>query len=484
MANKSVTTTHPEYDSLRDQWMRCRDCSEGSDTVKSRKTKYLPSLDSHKKEGGNDKYANYLMRALFYNATGRTIQGLSGSIFQKAPAVTLFSKDTEEDIKDITLTGEPLEMFAFNATKEFLITGRYGILVDMSSEESTMSRPYWVGYRAENIINWRYERMGGKTVLILLVLREFVDKPEEGDDCFCVDQIEQYRVLKLVGGVYTQQVYRETGENKMGLGRKEFVPGPVIIPQRRGKALDFIPFSLPWSVNQPPLINLVDVNLAHYRANADLKHGLHFTALPTPWVSGQSGDTSKPLSIGSGTAWALEAGGKAGMLEFTGQGLGAIREDLLDMQKLMATLGARILEDAPKYAETATAVSMRHAGDYSTLRALAQVVEQQLAFALKTHCWWMEDYKSITDVPCDIQLNKLFFDRSMSADELRALLLALQGGAISYKTFYGRLAETGWSREAISAEAELLEIESQKPGIGQPLAKPNPKTGLPSEKVE
>jgi hypothetical protein len=35
-------------------------------------------------------------------------------------------------------------------------------------------------------------------------------------------------------------------------------------------------------IDEPPLIDLVDKNVAHYQVNADYRHGLHFTGLPTP----------------------------------------------------------------------------------------------------------------------------------------------------------------------------------------------------------
>ena len=162
-----VTTQHPVYVEHAPQWSIVRDCAAGSDAVKARKTKYLPMLDSH--HAKPEKYTDYLQRALFYNATGRTIQGLAGGIFQKAPSVEAFN--ALEDTKDITLTGEPLEMFALKTTKEYLTTGRYGILVDMSSEEAVSPRPYWCGYDAESIINWRFERFGGDAELCFVVLR-------------------------------------------------------------------------------------------------------------------------------------------------------------------------------------------------------------------------------------------------------------------------------------------------------------------------
>lgn len=485
-----VDTKHSQYVALSDRWARCRDSAEGEDAIKRRGTKYLPPLDSHKKEaatgGISPRYEEYKLRALYYNAVGRTVTGLSGAIFQKAPALDI-NKVIEEHVKDVTLTDQPVDIFAMMATREYLTTGRFGILVDMSTELATTPRPYWVLYSAENIINWKFKNLGGDKELSLVVLRETVEEQNE-DDEFDITPREQYRVLRLSDdGIYTQQLYtkQSTGPNLLGVSASnEFEPQEILIPTRKGAPLNFIPFSLPWEVSLPPLLDLASVNLSHYRGSADLKHGLHFTALPTPWVSGVT-DTSGPLSIGSGVAWSLEKEGKAGMLEFSGQGLGAIREDMIEMQKMMATLGARLLEEAPRYSETATGVSMRHGSDYASLRMIAQIVEAQVSYALKIHTWWLTSEPLVTNVPDKIELNKVFFESSVTADELRALLMALQESGISFKTFYERLANTGWTREGVDSEEELADItkdgdrfKKEKPGLQQP----DPKSNAPGSK--
>ena len=84
-------------------------------------------------------------------------------------------------------------------------------------------------------------------------------------------------------------------------------------PLRLGKPLPLIPFvfhgpkhSLP-KVDKLPLADVIAINLDHYRLNADYKHGMHFTALPTAWVSGF--DKTSNLRIGSSTAWVSETPG-------------------------------------------------------------------------------------------------------------------------------------------------------------------------------
>src|SRR5205814_3042467 len=115
------------------------------------------------------------------------------------------------------------------------------------------------------------------------------------------------------------------------------------VPLRLGKPLPLIPFvfhgprhSRP-EVERPPLKDIIAVNLDHYRLDADFKHGLHFTALPTAWVSGF--DKSAALRIGSSTAWFSETTGETdGYLEFSGQGLTTFERAMDHDERLVAVL--------------------------------------------------------------------------------------------------------------------------------------------------
>jgi hypothetical protein len=106
-----------------------------------------------------------------------------------------------------------------------------------------------------------------------------------------------------------------------------------------------------------PLDDIIAVNLDHYRLDADYKHGLHFTALPTAWVSGFSQDAQ--LRIGSSTAWVTDTvGAQAGFLEFTGQGLSTFERAMDHAERLMAILGSRLLESQKRVSESAEALTL------------------------------------------------------------------------------------------------------------------------------
>lgn len=479
-----VDTPHPDYIRHSKRWQRCRDCYSGSDAVKERGTEYLPYLDSHKKAVHKGRYEEYRLRALYFNATRRTVQGLSGAIFQKTPTFKV-PKVIEDQLDDITMTSIPAELFALHSTQEVMTPGRYGILVEMEptvegEAVTKLKRPYWCGFRAEDIISWETNRFDGNEMLVRVVLRVNKEK-RKVDDEFVKETYVQYRVLELVNNQYQSTTWEKNTEANAPSGQKnEYIKGETFIPTRRGQPLNFIPFtfigptSISVNVEDPPLLDLVDISLSHYRTMADLEHGRHFTALPTPWIAGAAGGPqSDELSIGSGVAWNLDVNGKAGMLEFSGAGLKALVDADEGKRRMMAVLGARLLEDISGIAETATAVSMRHAGEHATLRTITQAVEQGLTEALRRYVWWLgteETPEDLTDVL--VELNKDFFSIRMSSADLQTQVMAFQAGAISFKTFYYNLTRGDITRPGIDADEEEQEIARQDPLLGAPKAPP------------
>ena len=86
-----VATTNCEYDAKLKVWQRIRDVLAGQDAIHKAGLKYLPELS----EQDDDEYKAYLFRALFFNATSRVADTLSGLVFRKPPALQV------EPIKDM-----------------------------------------------------------------------------------------------------------------------------------------------------------------------------------------------------------------------------------------------------------------------------------------------------------------------------------------------------------------------------------------------
>jgi len=98
----------------------------------------------------------------------------------------------------------------------------------------------------------------------------------------------------------------------------EWLPGQDVVPMRQGQALTEIPFvfvgpnnSLS-SVDRPPLEDLVDVNLSHFRTSADLENGRHWTGVTTPVLAGFKFEAGQEVRLGSSSDLTTDRGGCQG----------------------------------------------------------------------------------------------------------------------------------------------------------------------------
>jgi hypothetical protein len=459
-----VNSTHPDYDANLVAWQRARDVIAGEDAVKTAGIKYLPRLDSQT----DDEYLAYKSRASFFNATSRIADGYVGRIFRRDPTFKLpdssagIGRALDTFVADADLLGTPLTAYAKNVTHEVITVGRAGTLVDW--EDLSEKRAYAVMYETEQIINWHSERVGGHNVLTLVVLKEHgPNKQQTSDaevladghkDAFRPERVEQIRVLKLVPGTASaadgskswsyqveiwQQQYGKSKRSKSEWGVVE-----TRTPLRLGKPLPLIPFvfhgpkhSLP-KVDKLPLADVIAINLDHYRLNADYKHGLHFTALPTAWVSGF--DKTSNLRIGSSTAWVSETpGATAGFLEFHGQGLSTFERAMDRDEMIMAVLGSRMLEEQKRVGETAASIELRQSGENSVLSAISLSISDSLSHVLRWAFWWNSTEPSpevIGDKTVLVTLNSDFTLTGMASTEITAVVAAWKAGAISRDTMF------------------------------------------------
>lgn len=465
-----VDTPHRLYTKILPQWSRCRDAHGGSDAVKAKTTTYLPMLEGQTSLQSNS-YVGYLRRALFYPATARTVAGLAGLTFAKPPTVAGVPTTAQNEFNDVTLSGQSMGAFGLSLCQEVLITGRVGTLIDYPTTPGATNRPYWVSFTAESILNWRLQRINGKLTLTRVVLVESIE--EETDDPFAPKTILQYRVLELIDGFYAVTLYRQNKDDQA-----KFDQQPSTTPLRKGERLTFIPFvfcnpsNIEPDVQHPPLIDLVDVNLSHYCTSADHEHGAHWTALPTPVITGHKLPEGTELAVGSGTAWVLEnPAATATMLEFSGAGLASLATLKDEKRLLMATLGARMLETQKNAAEAAQTVRMRHAGESSAMSVMADAIGQALTQALRWHLWW-GGMETTTADKALVTMNPDVMDE-LSADDIRVLVETWQKKGISKETLYYNLTWGEWTRPGVTFAEEEASIAKETPPAPEP-APPKP----------
>lgn len=476
----SVTNTHKQFDANRAKWKRCRDVVAGRDAVilNGRVTQrfvgtlyenpslndvYLPRLTGQTEV----EYLAYAERAGFFNATGRTIDAMTGLIFAKDPSWSLPTA-IEPYADDITLTATNLREFSEQVVEQQVAVGRVGIMVDfpevavvnmsVADAERMNVRPFLRMYTAENIINWRTGVVNGVRVLTLVVLREDVE--EIGDE-FTTKDVVQYRVLDLTPEGYRVRLMNDKSETI----REWF-------PKMRGAEMVTIPFSIlganscDASVQKPPLLDLVDTNLAHYRNSADYEHGLHFTGLPTPYVAGVQLSEGQVLSIGSMSAWVFpDPSANVGFLEFKGDGLKTLADAIKAKEQRMAVLGARMLSDDRKSNEAFGTIELRTAGERSVLASIARAASDAIRRSLNIMAEWV-------GAPADVEfaLNTDFGASRMQPQMLTALVGAYQSGAMPMSVMFDNLQRGEIVNPDMEFEEYQAQIEDEGPDLSMPTA--------------
>ena len=503
----TVDTKHPLYDKNLDRWEYCRDFYQGEDDVKAKGVKYLPML---KKQEMAD-YDRYKSRAVVYGAYSRTVDGMTGLAFRKDPNVVL-PESAAEFVKDVSLRNQDLKDFARQCVRNTLIFNRGGFLVDMPAEpeerddrgnvvsltrarreELNLDRPRWIWYEADSITSWYEEVRDNEYRLVRVNLHECRYEPNDQNE---MREIHSYRVCELdENGQYIQRVFQEVTsdppettnvieqqhrkskvvqdeQDRRTSRDKAYEEVEVVRPTMGGQPLTFIPWfqvcsqDIGMNVAKPLLMDLVWLNRKHYQLGADYYHGLFYTSIPTPWASGTNKEET-PAAIGPDTVWvASDPQARFGMLEFSGAGLAANKEELASLEHKMAALGARLLAPDDLIDATATATNVRVMGETSVLAAVSDSVSQTITQALRLTVQWAAAGEEPADDDVKFELNKEFMPLPLTGPELTAQVGAYQSGSMSFETFYRNLQRGNLADPEVDADEEKNRIDDGSLSLG------------------
>lgn len=459
----SIDARHPQYDKWLPVWAKCRHAIAGQEAVHAAGETYLPRLGGQTSQ----EYEAYKLRALYFNASGRTLDGMTGLIFRKKPEIV--APNAMQSILDnVDMCGSPIMSFAEQLVDELVQVSRVGILVDypesatigmtLGQAQAMGLRPYATIYKAESILDWRYQSVGNAQTLVMVKLSESVDI-QTGE--YEYKTVEQLRILDIFEGRYRVRVYRKNES-----GWELFSEA---LPLMNNAPLRFIPFifdsinGLDSDIKKPVMLDLVNVNLSHYRSTADYEHGLHFTGLPTPVFWGARMDDEKAITIGSAEALAFDdPAGHAEYLEFTGQGLSQLRTALEDKQAMMAALGSKMLASEKKAAEAAETAMIHRSAENSVLASISYSASSALTKTIELLAEWARVSGEVS-----IRLNTDFAPQQMDAQMFQQLTQAYLTGAISYSEYFANLKDGEVIRAETTEEEEFERLQNREPVLDE-----------------
>jgi hypothetical protein len=458
LVNAGVAHVRKELFDHFEEYDKIADCLKGETAVKRGLTKYLPMPNATDTSSENQsRYNAYVERAVFYNATRRTLAGLLGEIFAVDPVIEV-PPELDVVIADATGGGVTAIQEAINAAHNVLAYSRTGIFIDYPDLSTPASRaqvekgevrPTLKIYGPKDVINWRTVTRGAKILLSLVVLQEKVEAPES--DGFATRTTKQWRVLRLRDDVYRVEIW--SGE-----------PGVVNAPvstftplDADGKPFDEIPFKFIGSknndtvVDEPLLYDLASLNLAHYRNSADHEEASFIVGQPTYWFAGLTKDwvdtvLKKRVETGSRAAVALPEKGSAGILQPDPNTLP--REGMEHKERQMVALGAKLVENR-SVQRTATETTMDQRTENSILSTAANNVSDAFTWALQ----FAAKFVGVASDAIKFRLNTEFAIQKLSPEDQQALIASWQAHAITDEEMRSGLRKSGIATET---DAEAL----------------------------
>lgn len=457
----NVDTRHPLFTEFAPEYKRVADCVAGERRIKAGTVLYLPRLATWEEQ----RYQNYMLRARFMNATGRTLSALIGIAMEKPLGINI---DQRFDYirEDSDGKGKSITQLFRDALSQNLQKGRGGILLDNTAvndgEYMNMTRTIaqnaaerWVlrHFDASHIINWR--TVNGK--LSLLVLKYHEEYETEGFEHEPVTIWLEYRMLE--GRCYGRIWKSPKGVSQptavvFGNGEAQTDLIPLSI---NGKAMDRIPFAWYGSENNdeipdtPPLADLASLNIGHYQADADIAESAFQAGQPTIAISGLSEAWAKNfmvkgVEIGSTEAVLLPVGAKIEIVQAKETTSSTKRQETLETQ--MAKMGAKFIERGAGN-RTATQATDEAQTDNSILSQCVGNVESAINLALS----WVE--------AGEITANKRFVAVQVDSQALVAMMSAVQNNLMTIEDFVRWQQQIGLADPNATVEEIVTQLRNQ-----------------------
>jgi hypothetical protein len=367
-------------------------------------------------------------------------------------------------LEDATGDGLSLVQLCKDELSNLLEAGRSCLMVDYPQAEEGLSeeqvrsmglRANIATYPAEAVINWKTETANGRKLLTLVVIEESYTIT---DDEFKHDAAVQHRVLRLRDDGYTQQIYRDdmpyTDEYypKMWDG-SNWLEIPFIFAGAKNNDS---------TVDDVPLSDIADVNLAHYRNSADYEESCFLTGQPTLFLthslSKEMWDEYNPegIKLGSRAGHVLGETGSASLVQAGENSL--VGAAMKDKENQMVMIGARIITDRGQN-ETAEGARIRFASENSVLGDVVNNLTEAVAKCIH----WVGQFMGNED-DFVFKLNTDFYDKTVDPQMIMSMITLLDRGLIGEEDVFNRAKAGG----IVDEERTFEEVRSER-GLANPL---------------
>jgi hypothetical protein len=409
----------------------------GTKTMRLEKTKFLPQ-----EAGESDKaYQARLDRSVLLNKYWDTVKKLASEVFDEEIAKSEDSPEQLTDLfDDIDLQGNSIETFLSGVFRTGLHEGVSHVMVEypmvkgstVEDHKKAGARPYWVEIKPESIIGWRFEAEdNGKPILAQLRIKEEI---EVKDGKYGVSSKERVRLYERgYWAIYEEgkngwEIAQDDDSGKPLEGKTSLSHIPLVTFMPGEKVSDM--------TAEPCLMGLAEINCTHWQSSSDQRNILHYARMIIYFGKQLSVDAeSGQVIFGSNRLiHSTSADADLKVVEHSGEGIEAGRNDLKDLELAMSMYGLALL--MPKTGNaTATEKAIDKAENDSVLGGYVKMHDSAVEQMCKHTCEYMKvehtgevktsvDFKALlgaTDQTVLLEGFKIgLLPRQLVVDELKA----------------------------------------------------------------
>ena len=309
-----------DYDIFWQKWNRCRDIFAGSDLIKALGDKYLPKSRWHRNGGADGKqdYEDYKARAIFFSYLKDAVETSLGVLKKGEPTVKLPPQIAFLE-KSATVYHDGLVALKGKLDAIIMLTGCAGLSLEVNNSGSgSAERPdFFINiWQPESIRdkNFEHDELTGESYATLVLLDESEMRFDKDTKRRVLDTKWRVMGLDAEKRYYTAlmrpEQYQDFDLDDPPAAADQTNPqmGEAVYPMYRGDTFSRIPFTFVNATDlsgghyeDPPLYDLADLVIALYRADADYRQTLHFTASDFYKHTGCADpNKQRKLSVGAG----------------------------------------------------------------------------------------------------------------------------------------------------------------------------------------
>jgi hypothetical protein len=480
---------------MASRWPLVEDLVEDSAAMQARRSSWLPK----EKQEEQQDYDNRVLRSILFGAYRDTLTTLAGKPFSRE--VVLTGDELPEKLagipNNVDMTGRGLSDFLKSALWGGMQYGLVHGLCDFPENpnrgmgpDPPHLRPRFVLYRAPQVLGWRTETIDGVPILSQVRLRE-TKTINVGD--FGEEEVQQIRV-------YERDRWRLYEKRK---GDKDYQP----IDDWKAHSFGSVPLVTLYMnrtglmEGSPPLYDLAELNLAHFRSNSQQTNIVHFIRCGILMAAGFDKDTLKSIVVSPKTFVKTNKDAREVELKYvehTGRAVEAGRQELAALKEEMQVLGLKPLIERA-VGGTATAHVYHESRHPSAIQSWVLALQSWAQMLFELAGRWAK-----AEVPADFKVD-VFNDFGLSAkdrQDAEVLLKMSQPGEdgsppkITHATFLQEMKRRGILGENVNVDQEVEDvnqeagdsllrlIRSTRPeGTGEPETRPSslPPSGSETE---